>query len=95
MAATKHNQIILVILLGLFAILQYRIWFASDGIIRNKTYEQVLLERVAENDQLRIENSILFDDVKQLKSKEELLEEEARMSLGMIKSGETYYRVLN
>ena len=57
-----------------------------------------LRERVSEqhkvNAELQLRNDALLAEVRDLKEGEDALEERARSELGMIKPGETFYRVL-
>ena len=48
----------------------------------------------AENDRLEQRNQALAADVAELKSGEAAVEDRARAELGMIKPGETFYRVV-
>ena len=52
-------------------------------------------EQEAENGQLRQRNEALAAEVEDLKSGEAAIEERARSELGMVKPGETFYRVID
>lgn len=60
---------------------------------------QVLQHKVdmqqQENDDLRERNSILAGEVSDLKDGLESVEERARIDLGMVKEGETFYMVVD
>src|SRR5690606_5361662 len=87
-------RIVLVLLLVLLAWLQYRLWFGNGGK-REVAALQARVERQArDNAGLRQRNEALAAEVEDLKSGEAAVEERARNELGMIKPGETFYRVI-
>ena len=85
---------LLVVLVAMLAFLQYRLWLGEGG----RGSVAVLGERVAdqarENEGLQQRNDALAAEVEDLKSGEAAVEERARSELGMIKPGETFYRVV-
>lgn len=87
-------RIIVVVLVALLAWLQYRLW-AGAGSEREVTALRAQVERQAhDNAGLRQRNDALAAEVEDLKSGEAAVEERARSELGMIKPGETFYRVV-
>ena len=89
-------RIVVLLLLVLFGWLQYRLWLGDGGGNRGV---EVLQERVdgqqRQNEGLQQRNDALAAEVADLKSGEAALEERARSELGMIKPGETFYRVVD
>lgn len=81
-------------LLVLLGFLQYRLWM-GDGGRRSvaELAEQVRLQTRA-NAGLQQRNDALAAEVEDLKSGEAAVEERARSELGMIRPGETFYRVV-
>ncbi|MBW8189591.1 cell division protein FtsB [Neiella marina] len=80
------------ILLILFLLLQYRLWFG-----RNSMPDYVVLkERVAEqqitNEKLQRRNALLYEEIDDLKSGLDAVEERARNELGLIKQDEVFYQ---
>src|SRR5690606_18899394 len=87
-------SVLLVLLVAMLAFLQYRLWLGEGG----RGSVAVLAERVEqqahENEGLQQRNDALAAEVEDLKSGEAAVEERARSELGMIKPGETFYRVV-
>ena len=86
--------ILLVLLLGLLALLQYRLWFGNGGQREVAALQAQVQEQARDNAGLRQRNDALAAEVDDLKSGEAAVEEKARSELGMIKPGETFYRVV-
>jgi cell division protein FtsB len=87
-------RIVLVMLLVLLGWLQYRLW-VGEGSEREVAQLRAQVERQArDNAGLRQRNEALAAEVEDLKSGEAAVEERARSELGMIKPGETFYRVV-
>jgi cell division protein FtsB len=84
---------ILVLGLLLFA-LQSRLWLGEGGWRQAKALQQTVSEQRAENARLQQRNDALSAEVEDLKSGETAVEERARSELGMVKPGETFYRVV-
>lgn len=87
-------RIVLVLLLVLLAWLQYRLWFGSGGEREVAALEARVERQARDNAGLRQRNDALAAEVEDLKSGEAAVEERARNELGMIKPGETFYRVI-
>ncbi|WP_166206492.1 cell division protein FtsB [Cognatiluteimonas telluris] len=86
--------IVLVLLLALLAWLQYRLWFGSGGEREVAALQAQVQRQARDNAGLRQRNDALAAEVQDLKSGEAAVEERARNELGMIKPGETFYRVV-
>ena len=88
-------RIVLLVLVALLAWLQYRLWVGA-GSEREVAALRAQVERqTRDNAGLRQRNDALAAEVEDLKSGEAAVEERARGELGMIKPGETFYRVVD
>ena len=85
---------LLVLLAALVAFLQYRLWFGAGGNASVAELEQQVQAQIRENAGLQQRNDALAAEVEDLKSGEAAVEERARSELGMIRPGETFYRVV-
>ena len=84
----------LLALLALLAALQAKLWLGAGGWPDARALEQTVREQRAENARLQQRNDALTAEVEDLKSGEAAVEERARAELGMVKPGETFYRVV-
>jgi cell division protein FtsB len=87
-------RIVLLLLLVLLAWLQYRLWFGSGGQREVQVLQRRVQQQARDNAGLQQRNDALAAEVDDLKSGEAAVEERARNELGMIKPGETFYRVV-
>ncbi|MBT3135561.1 cell division protein FtsB [Alteromonas sp. ALT199] len=87
----KWLPIVLIVLLGL---LQYRLWFGKNSIPDYFNRKQEVHTQVLQNANLAQRNALLKADISDLKIGLEAIEERARNELGLIKKGETFYRIL-
>lgn len=87
-------RLLALLLLMLIAWMQYKLWNGEGSW----TSEQALVQQVqvqqAENAKLKQRNAALIAEVEDLKHGEAAVEERARSEMGMIKPGETFYRVV-
>src|SRR6476661_3760939 len=90
----RRLGILLVLLLALLAWLQYRLWFGNGGEREVAALQAQVQRQARDNTGLRERNAALAAEVQDLKSGEAAVEERARSELGMIKPGETFYRVV-
>lgn len=86
--------VLLVLLVALLAFLQFRLWTGEGGRRSVAVLDQRVQAQVRENAGLAQRNAALAAEVEDLKSGEAAVEERARSELGMIKPGETFYRVV-
>jgi cell division protein FtsB len=82
-------------LVGLLAVLQYRLWVGHDGFAEVQRLREAIRTQQVENRKLRARNANLAAEVKDLKEGLEVIEELARRELGMIARGETFYQFLD
>ena len=88
-------RVLLLLLAGLLALLQYRFWLGSGGQHEVEALRGQVQRQQAENQRLQERNAALDAEVEDLKSGEAAVEERARSELGMVKPGETFYRVID
>lgn len=74
----------------LFLLLQYKLWFDSDGIRNIWHLRQHIHEQIGVNKELKGNNLILKADVLSLKNGEDAIEERARYDLGMVRRNEVF-----
>lgn len=87
-------KVVPILLFVLLAALQYRLWFGKNSIPEYVAMEQSVAEQADQNSGLLQRNNLLKADIKDLKIGLEAVEERARNELGLIKQGETFYRIL-
>ena len=86
---------LLLVLVLLRGWLQYKFWFGVGSSGQVVALEQQVAAQKRENAGLQERNDALAAEVEDLKSGESAVEERARSELGMIKPGETFYRVVD
>jgi cell division protein FtsB len=89
-------RITALVLLALLAWLQYRLWFGHGGAGDVRALSHQVEQQERDNGGLQQRNDALAAEVAELKSADggAAVEERARNELGMIKPGETFYRVV-
>jgi cell division protein FtsB len=87
-------RLVLLVLAILLGWLQYRLWYGSGGAHEVAALEQQVAQQARQNAGLQARNDALAAEVADLKSGEAAIEERARGELGMIRPGETFYRVV-
>ena len=85
---------ITVLLLIFIMLLQYRLWFGKNSVPDYLALESEVQRQILDNDKLKRRNKLLYADTDDLKSGVEAIEERARNELGMIKEGETFFRLI-
>lgn len=88
-------RMLTVLLFVLFGWLQYHLWWGKNGI---EDYFAVtaVAESVAQaNEKLHQRNQQMYAEIADLKRGQEAIEERARNELGMIKPGETFFRIVS
>jgi cell division protein FtsB len=88
--------IVALVLAMLLAWLQYRLWFGHGGAGDVHVLARQVEQQKRDNGGLKQRNDALAAEVEELKSADggAAVEERARSELGMIKPGETFYRVI-
>jgi len=85
---------LLVVLLILLAMLQYKLWLGEGGFTDVKRLEQKVAEQEQENALLQQRNLELEAEVADLREGVEAIEERARSELGMVQEEEEFYLVV-
>lgn len=81
-------------LIALVVVLQYPLWFGTGGMFAVRELKREIAVQREENARLRERNQALAAEVIDLKQGLAAIEERARVELGMIKRGETFYQVI-
>jgi len=85
---------LVVILVILIILLQYRLWFGDGGLVEVWDLHRAVEEQKHENAALVERNKALEAEVKDLKQGLDAIEERARSELGMVKKDETFYQAV-
>lgn len=91
----KSVGVLLLALALLLAALQYKLWYGNGGQREVEALRAQVAAQDAENRKLQARNDALAAEVADLKAGGEAVEERARSELGMVKPGETFYRVID
>ena len=87
-------RLFMLVLIFLLAIQQYHLWFGKNGL----QDKHALIKEVdiieASNAELRQRNQMMFSEIEDLKRGSEAIEERARNELGLVKEGETFFRII-
>ena len=89
-----HRRWLLIIMFALLIGLQARLWFGKNSIADYQIMHTQVQELKKQNANLKQRNELLMADIKDLQLGLESMEERARNELGLIKEGETFYRIL-
>jgi cell division protein FtsB len=82
------------LLMLFFILLQYRLWFGKNSVPDYLMLKQEVARQDQDNELLKQRNKLLYAEIDDLKLGVEAIEERARNELGMIKQGETFYRII-
>lgn len=88
-------RVLLISLLTLLGLLQYRMWFGEANLIELTALRQSIQVQISQNDQLLLRNHQLEAEVKDLGRGLSAIEERARSELGMVKPDETFYQLID
>lgn len=83
-----------VTLIFLIGLLQYHIWWGERSYREIDKLTDKISQQKAENQLLKEQNEVLKKEIAALRQNPEMLEEMARERLGLIKPGETFYRII-
>ena len=82
-----------IVLLVALAFFQGQLWFGKGSLPRVAQLRAELATAQAANEQARARNAQLGAELRDLKEGQEMVEEKARMELGMLKPDEIYVQV--
>lgn len=74
--------------------LQFELWFGKNGISDFQAVNAETLVQHQVNNNLQARNNEMFAEIDDLRQGLDAIEERARHELGMIKEGETFYRIV-
>ncbi|MBM7037890.1 cell division protein FtsB [Vibrio sp. qd031] len=78
----------------ILAWLQYSLWFGTNGYQDYAEVRQEIDVQQAVNNELLQRNNEMYAEIDDLRQGLDAIEERARHELGMIKEGETFYRII-
>ncbi|MGP1930526.1 MAG: cell division protein FtsB [Arsenophonus sp. ET-YP4-MAG3] len=84
-----------IMLLIVFFWLQYSLWFGKNGIHDYLSIKNQVISLNILNMRAKKRNEYLFTEINDLNNGSEAIEERARLELGMIIPGESFYRIIN
>lgn len=87
---SKVNIIILVVVFIFILILQFQLWKGDTGILAYRDLQQQIYAQEEKNKAIEMRNRILFAEMEDLKTGYDVIEESARLDLGLIKKNETF-----
>ncbi len=85
---------VLIALVGLLGLLQFKLWFQHDGVALAWHLHHAVVAQQTENHDMRDRNTALAAEVVDLKQGVAAVEERARTEMGMVKNGETFYQIV-
>ena len=86
---------LLLVLLLLLGVMQYRLWLGEGSLAEQHRLELQVEEQTLINSELTARNAVLEREVLELQNGNKGLEQRAREQLGLIREGETYYQVVD
>lgn len=87
-------RLLLCIFIFLFAALQVHLWFGKNGLQDNRELANEVELAMSSNAELITRNQVMFSEIDDLKTGSEAIEERARNELGLVKEGETFFRIV-
>jgi cell division protein FtsB len=84
-------RVLLLVLLITVAMLQYRLWIGPGSLAQVSVLEDQISQMSVVNLRHQERNRLMSAQISGLKTGFDTVEEKARMELGMIKQGETFY----
>ena len=87
------NRIVPALLISLLVILHAQLWFGRGSVPNVALLVEQLKTQRQQNEQARLANEQLGAEVRDLKEGLEMVEEKARLELGMVKPNEIYVQI--
>ncbi len=94
MTKRKKQLLLVAALLIVAATLQHTFWFGKSSYKTLKETQALIEAEDRHIEELQKRNNMVTAEIVDLKTKGEGMEERARMELGYVKEGETFYRVI-
>ena len=88
----ERGRLLTGVLLLMIAVLAYSLILGKGGWLRIRSLDHEIFTQKETNTQMQGRNQALSAEVQDLKRGTDALEERARVDLGMVRQGETYYR---
>jgi len=88
----ERGRLLTGVLLLMIAVLAYSLILGKGGWLRIRSLDHEIFTQKETNTQMQGRNQALSAEVQDLKKGSDALEERARVDLGMVRQGETYYR---
>lgn len=88
-------RIVTLVLIVLLLLLQYPLWLGKGGWLKVWDLNHQVEQQQQINQQAEQRNALLDAEVRDLKQGTEAIEERARSELGMIKSDEAFFQILD
>ncbi|WP_373090956.1 cell division protein FtsB [Zhongshania sp.] len=85
---------LLLLLLVILTMLQFRLWTGSGSWEQITSLRRDIVQQKKVNDELSQRNERLYGEVRSLKNDLDSIEERARNDMGLIKSDETFYLIV-
>ncbi len=85
---------LLLTLLLLLGVMQYRLWFADGSFAEQHRLELQVEDATQFNAELQARNAVLEREVLELQTGNKGVEQRAREQLGLVREGETFYQIV-
>ncbi len=90
---SKVNYLILILFFVLMGLLQTQLWHGETGYYANDLLRANIQRQEEINQALQARNRILFAEMEDLRNGVDVVEEYARLDLGLIKKNETFIQI--
>ena len=87
------RRVVPLVLIALLVILHGQLWFGRGSLARVADLRTQLAAQNQRNSQAQLANTQLAAEVRDLREGLEMVEEKARMELGMVKTNEIYVQI--
>ncbi|GAD78553.1 MULTISPECIES: cell division protein FtsB [Vibrio] len=84
-----------ILLFCLLLLMQATLWIGKNGVNDYRQVKDEVAIQSSVNSELRKRNDEMFVEIDDLKQGLDAIEERARHELGMVKKGETFYRIID